>query len=824
MSLIQLHGTSAPPGPDGPGVRFTAVTPGVAESLLAEAGQLIGYEPPHGSPPHPTAAELASFPQAFSHSVLSDGSRLVARAVATGAGPDGQGGAFHAHAVHLPFGAPLSAGAPPISAWGSPLWAAATPAGGIPTPLEALPASGSIDRRGLVGFAAARAPWLALFFGALRETAGHVSAGHEATGEGPAPRIVLVERDSADVARWIALASAVLPLEDAHRLTFTTYTRQPRLARQRIIGVLPNDARDLPGNDRRYRVLDATGRPPAMPEGGLSGAWAEIAAAIWLDRAPELFQEATALPGGPFAPGPLAVVMLCAGIAPSATVRTEAALWAAEHAQALDGTRLHRLVEALCAPAEGRTATETAALTRLFAALADSAPAATSTPLGSLVLTSAVRLPDPGPLLPELRSLTLPPDLQRHLAAELAPVLRASTDAHTSTDTGPGPEPDVARPAGLLRVADLLGVDCTDLLPGIAHRLASSLLAAPEASYTPAVRAMLEDHFELRTALLSHLDALAAADPPAAVRLLSSTSLALTGAQSLPHLRMCAGAPWLPAAGGDHLGALHTALRACGVSSLADPLVLRTGLRLVWDGALPSAAEARLLLTGTGSDTHRAAGTWTALVAAALEGPADDPDAPDLAHDLLRCFPDELDARGRGALVLLAFARDLREGGRTAPPWTARALSLRAAAEPVAPGVLGQVFGALSLLLLSEERPEGELYALVHSGDADLVAAYAAAARQERVRDRLRTVPAYVAHCFGSWTALPGANRTWDKTRAALLDTVLRPVVRALSAEEVAAVERILAGTGGHRAEEFRTWNRPGALSRLGRRFGGRRS
>ncbi|MCZ9345396.1 hypothetical protein NGM37_47420, partial [Streptomyces sp. TRM76130] len=42
MSLAQLHYTSAPPGPDGSGFRFTAVGPGVPQALLREAEQLIG--------------------------------------------------------------------------------------------------------------------------------------------------------------------------------------------------------------------------------------------------------------------------------------------------------------------------------------------------------------------------------------------------------------------------------------------------------------------------------------------------------------------------------------------------------------------------------------------------------------------------------------------------------------------------------------------------------------------------------------------------------------------------------------------------------------
>jgi hypothetical protein len=306
----------------------------------------------------------------------------------------------------------------------------------------------------------------------------------------------------------------------------------------------------------------------------------------------------------------------------------------------------------------------------------------------------------------------------------------------------------------------------------------------------------------------------------AATRLLSRTALPFEGVQALPHLRMCAEAAGPSISGDDRLTALHTVLRAAGVSPFAEPVVLRTAFRLVWDSGTPTAAEARLMLGETGSDAHRGAGTWTVLVAAALDGPGDDPGAPDLAHDLLRSFPDELEPRVRGALRLLEFAGEVQAAHAQAG-WTQRAQSLRAPAEPVEPGVLAQVFGAVARRLLSEERPDGELYALVHGGDPDLLAAYSSAARGNPVRDRLRAVPAYVADCFLAWSSLPGANRAWDETRKSLIDKVLRPVVRTLPSEATASVERILENEGPHHAREFRAWQRPGTLGRLGRRLGG---
>lgn len=803
MNLAQLHYTSAPLGPDGSGLRFTAVSAAVPASLLGEVEQLIGYEPPADAPPRPSGSERASSPETFSYSRLSDGSGLLARTVHKGADHSGRRGTFHGHAVYLPTGASLPGGALPITAWGSPQWAARTPEGGVPEPLEALTASGRLNRDGLVAFAGSRAPWLARFFADLRRLSEDESA----------PRIILVERDSADVARWIAVACAALPRDFGHRLTFTTYAPRPELSRQQIIGVRPEDGREPADHGHRYRVYDVAGRRTGEP---VSDAWAEVAAGIWLGGAPELFKEADALPGGPFAPGALAVAALCAGLDLGTTGRTEAADWARHHPEALGDERLHRLLAALCVPDGGRSDAEKAALTGLFTCLDGRVPTAVSTPLAALVLAEAVRAPVAGPGLEALRPDALTEEVRLRLAGELAADLRVGVSDVSDTELG------IARPLELLRIADLLGVDCADLLPKVAHGLAHALLADPEATHTPAVRLALDEHFALRTALLGELDTLAAGDPLAAARLLALVPLRFAESKALPHLRMCAEAPRLTAGGGDRATVLNAVLRSGGVSVFADPLVLRTAVGLVWEGGTPTAHEARLMLGEIGSDAHRAAGTSATLLKAALEGPADDADVPDLAHDLLRCFAEVLTPRDRASLLLLEFARDLRSR-HAEPGWAERALSLRATAEPVEPTVLEHAFGALADRVLSEDAPDGELYALIHSEDPGLVAAYGRAARSERVQDRLRAEPSYVAECFTAWSSHPQAGGAWQETRTALLDSVLRPVVRELPAADIASVERCLERTSVRWADEFRAWSRPGAFGRLGRRLAGRR-
>ncbi|PZT77360.1 MULTISPECIES: GTPase-associated protein 1-related protein [unclassified Streptomyces] len=815
MSLAQLHYTSA----DGDGTgedggtagRFAAVDPSIPGSVLTEAEPLLAYEPPRGTPDRLTDADLRALPEALSFSVLSDGSRLLARTVAVRSARSSAAG-FHAHAVHLPAGTRLPGGMLPLTACRSGRWAAAVPQRPLPGPLAAPPAvtgHEARERETLNDFAVARGPWLAGVLSDLRRL----------HGAGAPERVVLVERHSADVARWLALAGYALPDGLAENLTFTTYTRRPRDAAQQVVGVLPEDADDLADSGLCVHVC---GGP--RPDGPVDDVWARTAARIWRGRAPELFREAAALPGEPFAAGPLAVTALCAGIPLGTGERAAAADWAAERPYALDGKRTRQLVDALTAPGvDSRSGPEFDAAGRLFAALDGRSPVTTTAPLAAMLVTEAVRGGNGSLELPGRTAFSGPEGAA--VAEVLGPEIRTEL-------SGAGVGLDVARTVQLLRVARLLGVDCAELLPAVVDRLAPALL--PDAAdgtgegtpgWAAALLELMDEQFDVRTALLGALDRIAPDGPAAVEKLLSRVPLPFTGTQALPHLRMCAGAPEARSdCGDDRVAALQRILRAGGVSPFAEPLVLRTAVGLVWGEEAPAPAEARLLLETATSDAHRAAGTWPRLVAAALGAGAADGEAPELAHDLLRGFPQETGGRTRAALQLLEFAREVRSGAAE-PEWAERVAALRAEAEPVEPGVLGQACDAVAGRLLAPERPDAELYALVHSGDADLIGAYARAARGDGVRARLAADPGYAADCFTVWTAHPHAGRVWSEAAAGLLDEVLRPVVRGLPADRVTAVEEAVGRSGSSgRAEAFRDWNRRerGTLGRLGRRIAGR--
>ncbi|MFH9689494.1 GTPase-associated protein 1-related protein [Streptomyces sp. NPDC017413] len=835
MSLAQVHYTSAAPGDEGTAGRFTAVGPGVSGALLAEIEPLVRYELPGGVPDRPSDGELRALPQAFGYFLLSDGSRLVARSapVRDAGGHAGPGVRFHAHAVHLPPGVPLPGDRLPVEAWRSPHWVAVTPSGAIPDPLTLPPGPAAVSE-GLDDFAVSRGPWLAAVLADLRRAS---DAG--ASGDRP---VVLVERQCADVARWLGLASVTLPRESAERLTFTTYTRRPEGSASRVVGVGPEDA--AAARAAGLRVHACAGPPPAGD--GPADAWAATAARVWRSRSPELFSEARELPGEPFAAGPLAVTALCAGVELGPDGRAAAAGWAADRPYALDAERTGQLVEALTSPAvDDRTGPEFDAAGRLFGALEGRCPASVTAPLAAMLVTEAVRGGNGSLELPRREAFAGPEGAE--VAERLGPeILTELADTVGSRS--------VARTVQLLRVARLLGVDSRESLPGVADRLAPALLAEAAAhdgppGFAPALLELLDEQFEVRTALLGALDRIAPGGPGAVARFLERVTLPFTGTQALPHLRMCAEVPEAMATlGGDRAAVWHRVLRAAGLSPFAEPLVLRTAAGLVWEDRAPTVGEARLLLDAATSDAHRAAGTWARLVDAALGASAADPsaggtsaggtsavdasaggtsaagtdEAAGLAHDLLRGFPEEIGGRERAGLHLLVLVRELRTGAPE-PGWAERVRMLCAQAEPVEPVLRERAHAALVERLLAPDRPEAELYDFVHGDDAELIAAYDRAARTETVRARLRTQPAYAADCFTVWTAHPHAGRAWPPVAAALLDDVLRPAVRGMSAEAVAEVEETVGRTGSSgRADAFRDWNRVSALGRLGRRIAGR--
>ncbi|MFF4222143.1 GTPase-associated protein 1-related protein [Streptomyces sp. L500] len=830
MNLQQLHYTStAATAPDGSGFRFTAASPELPITLLGEAEQLIGYEPPHDAPDCPSTEELADFPVAFSHNRLSDGSRLLCRTVRTGPGRAGRHGNFHAHAVRLPEGARLPGGLLPIEAWESPSWSDRTPEGGAPEPLAGFVPARRIDKQGLLEFVRARAERLEPFLADVRTLFRTPDA----------QQLLVIERDSAATAYWVAVASAVLPRDLADRLTFTTYTRHPMLARQQIVGAFPDADFDhvSASAQHRYRVHDCTGGPssPARAERDL---WASVAARIWLAGQPALFAEATRRTGVPLGlgggrgPGDeadrLAALAAREGIPLDSNGRTAAARWARGHApgDSLDTALRARLLATLAAGGTDRTPEEwtvLAALTEEFAA-------------------------------PSCRSAAAP--LRRDLRSEL---VRAADS----------PDTPLVRFLTLLRLAEALRVEHEAVLPVLTARLTAALLdeASPDRKV---VRAALDAHPRLRTAVLDSLDHTAATDDPRPITRLLAAELPRADLAGRPHLRMAAAMPMSAlrrseSAARDRAGhdaghhdadsgthhttcheddhiddhtdsyadvhsdyedrpaLLHALVKTAGPEYQDTPSVLRTAYRLVWGDEPLGTLEAVVLLEGIAPGAVHAAGLDEPFVRAALTGTPDDPVAPRLAKTLLKSVlgdGTELPPREHAALLLLEQAGDLATGAAL-PGCAARVVSLRRQAEPLEAGIEERLGDALARHLLCMDPPPapGELPDLVLAEDEYLLHAYAREAQGDEVRDLLRRTPTYAAVCFVAWHTAPDVTPVWDEIRTELLNSVLRPEVRRMSTEDVEEIRRCLRQVGGPWAEMFHEWDRFGVLGRLSGRW-----
>ncbi|MFE6224569.1 GTPase-associated protein 1-related protein [Streptomyces sp. NPDC057854] len=808
MSLPQMHYTSAPPGPDGSGFRFTAVSPGVPPSVLREAEQLVGYEPPRDAPSRPTDAELGSFPEMFGFARLSDGSGLLSRTVYTGADYSGRWGNFHAHALLVPAGTPLPGDLPPIALWGAAEWADRTPEDVPPAPLDRLTPRIPPGLGGeLAAFAAELGPRLAAVLADLRRVAEDPAA----------PQVVLAETDTRAVAHWLMLATGALPRDAARALTFTTYTRRPQHARQQVVGVRPEDARAVTGQPHRYAVhdrADTRAEPPATGD-----VWALTAAAVWAAGADALFKRAQELPGaGPFAAGPLAALALAAGVPVPAGAYAPAAAWATGHPGALGEDELERFLRAVCA--EGRPGSLAPGdLAALLTALRGTVPLAVTAPITARLVDAAVR--DPAVAPPPLPPGALPEPHRSRLAAGLGEAVRAGIGT---------PGTPLPRTAGLLRIARTLGVDHGDLLPGLADRLCRRVVDGPGRDAgdgtggVPELPDLIGESAPLRDLLLDLLEARAADHPVAVADGLRTTPLPPDGLGARPHLRMCAALAPHAARAGNRTPALHTLLRASGGSHLADPRLLRTAVHLLWQDRGPTAEEASQLLGESGPEVHRAAGTWDDLVSAAVDAPADDTAAPTLAKQLLTHGRDAVGRAAYGDLALLAHVHTLEHADTdpSAPHGNLveRARSLSSQARPAAQARAAR---ALARLLLRADRPPHELRALAYSNDPGLIDAYAEAARSPVLTDFL-TVPSRLADCYLAWHSHESAGPVWNLTRRELLEEVLRPAVRKMPDDQLRLAAEHVGRHGPAHRDLFEEWARPsGGVKQLFRRFGGRR-
>ncbi|WP_329561468.1 GTPase-associated protein 1-related protein [Kitasatospora sp. NBC_01266] len=823
MALEQLHYTSAPPGPDGSGFRFTAVSAGIGPEILRQAEPVLGYEPPRDAPARPDDAELASFPVTLAFTRLADGSGLLSRTVYTGADYTGRYGNFHAHAVHLPHGAVLPGRLLPVEAWGSPTWRSTDPGNSTTEPLAEFAPGGTFGREVLTRFARERGDRLAAFLADVREL----------FAEQAGPQLVLVEQDPSCVARWVALACGALPARYAAELTFTTYTRRPYRSKHMVVGIR-QDAEFGFGPaelDHQYRVHHGAGGPSSPARSSL---WAQVAAQVWLAGRPELFRRATNGRAAAettdrldeFGTGRLAALALGAGIDPTADGLHAAVDWACGHAREYDEAFWCVFVEGMVASAANGKLTSEPEFGRLGAALCAAGwPECVTDMVATAAVRAVLRAPSSTGAV-DRRLLRLSTAATQVLAAEIGAALRAVVS------DGVAP---LQRILVLLEIAEQLGVEPGSESSHLAGRLAEALVGSGGQTAERASALLGREYgASLCSAVLDRLnDIVLEGDPWAATTALANRHIDWKSADlaEYPHLRMVLAAP----AGAGGLPLLRHLLNAPVVLSVSeDPSLLRTVYRLAWPTARPGIGDALELLAMLGSDRLRSAGLQHDLVAVALGSTPDDVHAPALAAALLRGGM----AEGREAAALEALVHSAQvSSGEAGSGFTGRALALAYRARPLEPAIARLLDDAVANRVLVGFGPSAwtgtgvcevllaeELVTLANSGDEGLLSAYQRLAGETSMLDRMRSDLRYPAACFVAWQSMPGASQLWDRTRQRLLTEVLKPLLRRLSPDELAEIGRMVGRapfkipSGGSWAEQWKGWHRPGLAERFGLR------
>jgi hypothetical protein len=272
MSLHQAYYTSCKTGWGGEGFQFNALSPGLDRGLLGRLVDLCQYEPQPSQPPVPREEELASFPVNFFYQLLTDGRAALGREVYVGKGFDGRFGNFFAHLLVADSARHDFAGLRPIEFWKSPTWVR-TPSEKrdlaepeLPVRREQILDPDDLDQFFRTG---GREACLPAFFTAVESAL--------ATGR----RIVLVEPESEGVARWIALATLILPPALVLRFSFCTYHKNPERSGALLVGTTADSQFQFAPQQIRfqYYVLDfVKGRfspaPATSPFGAaLQAAW-----------------------------------------------------------------------------------------------------------------------------------------------------------------------------------------------------------------------------------------------------------------------------------------------------------------------------------------------------------------------------------------------------------------------------------------------------------------------------------------------------------------------------------------------------------------------
>jgi GTPase-associated protein 1, N-terminal domain type 2/GTPase-associated protein 1, C-terminal domain/GTPase-associated protein 1, middle domain len=230
MTLYQLHYTSCKNGMSGySGFQYCAVSPGIPRAVMSEVERYTIYEPPLTLQATGTRSP-DEFPINLLYAFIgSYDITIIARVQFTGLDFSNRSGNYFAHS--------LITGNPdddlrevlPIELWNAPFWQSRQ---GDDAELSSLPPpqpSGIITRQRIAGF-------LATEGGTCEQIAVLLTAVEAAMDGGR--QVLLIGPDAENVCKWIAAASYLLGPGIARRLSFSTYSYDPRRCSTHIVGTI----------------------------------------------------------------------------------------------------------------------------------------------------------------------------------------------------------------------------------------------------------------------------------------------------------------------------------------------------------------------------------------------------------------------------------------------------------------------------------------------------------------------------------------------------------------------------------------------------------
>jgi GTPase-associated protein 1, N-terminal domain type 2/GTPase-associated protein 1, middle domain len=288
VTLYQLHYTSCEDGPAGySGFQFCAASPGVAQTVMRAVERQTIYEPPIA-----LQAEGTRSPDDFPVNLLYTFNHgpdfvILARVQFTGLDFSNRSGNYFAHSLITDSPETDLSAVLPVELWNASFWQSRRGDRAELPPLPEPEPSGFISRTRIADF-------LADAGGTCEQIATLLTAADAAMDAGR--QVLLIGPDTQNVCQWIAAASYLLGPGLARRLSFSTYSYDPRHCATHIVGTISAVGPLRADIARAFHIFDLAqdAAPDVSP-----GAAALLLARLGVVAAVDLWELASSLSPSP---------------------------------------------------------------------------------------------------------------------------------------------------------------------------------------------------------------------------------------------------------------------------------------------------------------------------------------------------------------------------------------------------------------------------------------------------------------------------------------------------------------------------------------------